>query len=346
MQAVPEMFPRGKFIVRSPAPVQNQRSKLITSGQMPKMTAHPFSRPLRALLLLAFALIMTARPVAAAEADASRAMAAPYANLFPVEPIAAVDDALPPVASFDLEAIDQAQAPHPAPTHTGFSALFRSIGSDFKAFPQRKSTYVILAIGGAAALLVHPADDDINEKLQESDGLRKALAPGKYIGSTYVQTGVAVGSYLLGRYVIKPDGQKSNKLSHIGFDLLRAQVVASAFVYGLKYAAQRDRPTGECCSFPSGHAAVTFATASVLERHFGYRGAWPTWLIAGYVATSRLTDNRHFASDVLFGAALGVATGWTVVGRHGRDDFAMYPIAVRRGGGIAMTWHLGPKSAT
>ena len=63
---------------------------------------------------------------------------------------------------------------------------------------------------------------------------------------------------------------------------------------------------------------MTFATASVIERHFGYRASWPMFLIAGYVSASRLTDNRHYLSDVLFGSALGIASGWTVVGRHGR----------------------------
>jgi membrane-associated phospholipid phosphatase len=228
------------------------------------------------------------------------------------------------------------------PAHTGFSALFRAIGSDFKAFPQRKSTWVILAIGGAAAAAVHPADDDINRELQESKTLKNAFKPGKYLGSTYVQVGTAVGAYLIGRHA-RPGGSQTNKWSHIGFDLLRAQILDSALTYGIKFAVRRDRPTGECCSFPSGHASVTFATASVLERHFGYRGSWPMWVIASYVAASRLIDNRHFASDVVFGAAVGVASGWTVVGRHGRDTFAMVPVPMRRGMAVAFTWQ--PASA-
>ena len=81
-------------------------------------------------------------------------------------------------------------------------------------------------------------------------------------------------------------------------------------------------------AFPSGHASAAFTKASVLERNLGYRKAWPTLVIAGYVATSRLSDNRHFLSDVLFGAALGMASGWTVVGRHGRSNYA----SMRRGG--------------
>jgi membrane-associated phospholipid phosphatase len=139
------------------------------------------------------------------------------------------------------------------------------------------------------------------------------------------------------------EGTHTNKVAHLGFDLLRANLVTQALTYGVKQAVRRDRPTGECCSFPSGHASVTFATAAVLERHFGYRAAWPTFVIAGYVAASRLTDNRHFLSDVLFGSALGMASGWTVVGRHGRDSFALYPTPVR--GGIAVTGQWTPRAS-
>ena len=139
--------------------------------------------------------------------------------------------------------------------------------------------------------------------------------------------------YVVGRYVLPHEnGQpRTNKISHLGFDLLRALAVSEAFTQGIKIAVRRDRPTGECCAFPSGHSSATFATAAVLERHLGYRGAWPTFLIATYVATSRLHDNRHYLSDVLFGGALGIASGWTVVGRHGRSNYAMTPMPVRGG---------------
>jgi membrane-associated phospholipid phosphatase len=111
--------------------------------------------------------------------------------------------------------------------------------------------------------------------------------------------------------------------------------VSQAFTQGIKYSVRRQRPTGECCAFPSGHASATFATASVLERHFGYRAAWPTLAIASYVGMSRLADNRHYLSDVLFGASVGIASGWTVVGRHGRSDYSLVPVPVP--GGVAVT---------
>ena len=232
---------------------------------------------------------------------------------------------------------------HPKPAHTGFGALIFETASDFKAFPQRRSTWVILGIGGAAAALAHPVDDDVNDRLTGT-GAAHFFAPGKYIGSFYVQVGTATSLYVVGRYVLPHTAgePRTNKVSHLGFDLLRALIVSQTLTQGIKYAARRDRPTGECCAFPSGHASATFATASVLERHLGYRGAWPTFAIAAYVATSRLHDNRHFLSDVLFGGALGMASGWTVVGRHGRSNFALLPVPVK--GGVMVTVMRQPDS--
>jgi membrane-associated phospholipid phosphatase len=232
---------------------------------------------------------------------------------------------------------------HPEPAHTGWATLGRDLLADVKSFPRRPSTWVILGIGAGSALLAHPVDDDVNAHLVGKKGLSRAWAPGKYLGAAYTQAGVSLGLYVIGRYIVPPDpdapvvegsSPRTNKWSHMGFDLLRAQILSQAVVQGMKYAARRDRPTGECCSFPSGHAAAAWAAASVIERHFGYRMALPTIVLASYVATSRLHENVHFLSDVLMGSAIGTATGWTVVGRHGRSSYALTPVPVR--GGLAM----------
>ena len=234
-----------------------------------------------------------------------------------------------------------AQTPTPpGPAHTGFKALIFETASDFNAYPRRPSTWVILAAGGAAAALAHPVDDDVNDRLAGSVAAGQILGPGKYIGSFYTQVGVATGLYVVGRYVLPHanDAPKTNRVSHIGFDMLRALIVSQALTQGIKVAVRRDRPTGECCAFPSGHASATFATAAVIERHFGYRGSLPMFLVASYVATSRLHDNRHFVSDVVFGAAVGVSSGWTVVGRHGHDRFALFPVPIRGGVALSGSW--------
>lgn len=232
-----------------------------------------------------------------------------------------------------------AQTPPPPPAHTGFKALFTETGRDFASFPRRRSTWVILGVGGVAAALAHPVDNDVNARLVSSGWTRNFFSAGNHIGAAYTQAGAAVGLYLVGRYIVPSAAGKprSNKVSHLGFDLIRSLVVSQAFTQGIKIAVRRDRPTGECCAFPSGHSSSAFAFASTLERHLGVRGAWPTYLIASYVATSRLHDNRHYLSDVLFGGALGMASGWTVVGRHGRDDYGLTPTPVPGGLMLALT---------
>jgi membrane-associated phospholipid phosphatase len=122
---------------------------------------------------------------------------------------------------------------------------------------------------------------------------------------------------------------------HIGVDLLRAQIMTQALTLGLKLAVRRDRPDGTGYSFPSGHSSVTFASATVLQRHLGWRAALPTYTVASYVAISRLHENRHFLSDVTFGAALGIAAGRTIT-RHGRNTWVMTPASVP--GGIEVVW--------
>jgi hypothetical protein len=231
------------------------------------------------------------------------------------------------------------QEPNPLPEHTGLKSLAKDTVSDFAAFPRRKSTWVILASGLGAAVVAHQADDYVAEHIVGSEGADKFFKPGKVIGSAGFQTGTALGLWLVGRYVVpkNEDGSRSNRMSHLGLDLLRAQIVSQAMVHAIKYSVRRDRPTGECCAFPSGHAASAFSSASVFERHFGERGSWWALTAASYVAASRLVDNRHFLSDVVFGAALGEAVGWTVVGRHGRNHYVLRALPMKGGGMIAIT---------
>jgi len=239
---------------------------------------------------------------------------------------------------------EEAEKP-PQPAHTGFKALAIETGKDFYAFPQRKSTWVLLALGGAGAAIAYPYDDQVNAKLTGSEAAANFFAAGKYIGSGYVQAGTAVGLYVIGRFLLPHvEGEpRTNKVSHLGFDLIRTLILSQTVTHGIKLTVRRDRPTGECCSFPSGHSSAAFATASVLERHLGYRGAWPTYVLASYVAASRLHDNRHFLSDVIFGSAIGIASGWTVVGRHGRSSYALVPVPVSGGMMVSLTKRLPPE---
>jgi len=224
----------------------------------------------------------------------------------------------------------EAQKP-PTPPHTGVRALFFNLVEDVKHLPAKQNLY-LAGIGGALAGAAHPADQTFNIRLRSHyDAVNAAFAPGKYIGNTPEQVAASIGTYLFGRLTAQP------KVSHLGMDLVQAQILTEMLVEPVKIGAQRMRPdNSNRQSFPSGHAAITFATATVIERHLGWRKSVLGYAVASYVAASRLHDNRHYLSDVIFGAAVGSIAGRTVV-HHAADYWAFAPVFVPGGGALMVT---------
>ena len=284
---------------------------------------------------LRYCLCISVRGSGFHEVAMMKAVMVVVASLAWATPLAAqnVSEPAQPPAAAQATLLEPKKDSAPEHAHTGWATLFKDTARDFVNFPQRKSTWAIVGIGAAAALATHPADTYVESHIVGSTAAERAFSVGKWAGSTYLQVGSGVGLWAIGRYVIAPATNESqtNKYSEIGFDLIRAQIVSQAIVHGMKYSIGRNRPSGECCSFPSGHSATAFAVASVLERHLGYRASWPALAGAMYVATSRLVDNRHFLSDVMMGAGIGTAAGWTVVGTRGRSGFALQPVPVKGG---------------
>jgi membrane-associated phospholipid phosphatase len=216
------------------------------------------------------------------------------------------------------------------PTRGFVSALAHNLGDDLRHVPRRNSVYW-LAAGGALAVAVHSEDPEINARLinKSTDGLWKA---GHILGSTEVMLAASTATYLIGR------ATGARRAQHLGMDEIEAAILSEAFTQGIKIAVRRDRPRqidgtqSHTYSFPSGHSMLTFAAATVLQQHLGYRAAIPTYAVASYVAMSRLHDNRHYASDVIFGAAMGVVVGRSVTW-HGRNFYAS-PMLLPEGGGI------------
>ena len=213
----------------------------------------------------------------------------------------------------------------PTPPHTGVRALLDGLKEDAKNLPSRKNLYLAM-IGGGLALGAHPMDATFNVHLRSHyDVVNTVFAPAKYYGNTPEQVGLSIGTYVFGRLTDKP------KVSHLGMDLVRAQIITELLVEPLKLATHRQRPdASDHMSFPSGHSAVTFAAATVIERHLGWKRSVLGYAIASYVAASRLHDNRHYLSDVLFGAAVGSIAGRTVT-EHGREMWAFTPAPVPGG---------------
>jgi PAP2 superfamily len=214
----------------------------------------------------------------------------------------------------------------PTPPHTGIRALAQNLVEDVKHLPAKQNLYLTL-IGGGLAASLHPVDQGFNVRLRSHyNTVNTAFAPGKYIGNTPEQVAASIATYAFGRIFDKP------KVAHLGMDLVQAQILSELLVEPIKFATHRTRPdNSNNRSFPSGHAAVTFAAATVIERHLGWRKSLLGYTIASYVAASRLHDNRHYLSDVVFGAAVGSIAGRTVV-HHASDYWAFTPVALPEGG--------------
>ena len=117
---------------------------------------------------------------------------------------------------------------------------------------------------------------------------------------------------------------------------MSANIVAQAVTSGIKLAVQRTRPDGTRFSFPSGHTSVSFAAATVVQRHFGWSAGVPAYAAASFIAASRIQERRHFLSDVAFGAVVGIVSGRAVTVGRRRSQFAVEPMVPASGGvGIA-----------
>ena len=87
--------------------------------------------------------------------------------------------------------------------------------------------------------------------------------------------------------------------------------IMAVLVNGIKYSAKEMRPDGSTAnSWPSGHTATAFVGASLLHKEYGLTRS-PWWSVAGYgVATAtgvmRVLNNRHWISDVMSGAGIGI----------------------------------------
>ncbi|HMF98091.1 MAG TPA: phosphatase PAP2 family protein [Vicinamibacterales bacterium] len=182
----------------------------------------------------------------------------------------------------------------------------------FQHLPSR-TNFELLALGGIAAPATHPADSETSRVLSGSVALDEPFEAGAFLGGTPFQIGAAFATYGLGRAF------HNSRIARAGADLVQAQLVAEALTMGIKQATRRARPEGSGYSFPSGHTTVSFASATVLHRHFGWKAGIPAYLAAAYVGTARIQTRRHYLSDVAFGAALGAVAGRTVTlnRRHG-----------------------------
>jgi hypothetical protein len=205
--------------------------------------------------------------------------------------------------------------------------LFKPLLGDFRQLGSSRNLF-LAGIGAGVALSSHPWDQDVARSAWAGEP-HEAFEPGKHVGSFLAQSGAALVTYTIGRTT------GSARVAEVGARLFRAQVVAQGATQVIKFATHRTRPDGSALSFPSGHTAAAFATATVLHDEFGWKAGLPAFAMAGWVATSRVQMDRHYLSDVIAGATVGLLAGRSLTVGPASARFSLTPMVVP--GGIGVT---------
>lgn len=208
------------------------------------------------------------------------------------------------------------------------ASLFTTLPSDF-AHLFTPANGIIAGIGGAGSLAIHPKDDEIAADIYDPSGSRHTFfRAGASIGDGVEQASFALGTYVIGRL------SGNVRLGAAGADLVDAQIVNGILTQALKGATHRTRPNGGPHAFPSGHTSATFATATVIHEHYGWKWAAPAYAAGAYVSVSRMVDNKHWASDVIFGTAVGIVSGRAASLGHGQRRVSVSPAILPGGFGV------------
>lgn len=159
-----------------------------------------------------------------------------------------------------------------------------------------KTGLVILASGSASTLITAQYDDKLysyNKKNPVLFSEKDADRIGD-LGNGFLGVGIALTQIVL---------DQENGIKHF-----KALLLTSLSHVTISSIYRRDRPDGSktlTASFPSGHAAAAFAGAASLSYSYGWVAGVPAYVVASAFSISRLSENKHWASDLVAGAFIG-----------------------------------------
>jgi membrane-associated phospholipid phosphatase len=187
-----------------------------------------------------------------------------------------------------------------------------------------------------AAIAMWPLDKHFAQLSQDEDLLRNRILG---VGTTGVEYIASPGAYFIGGAMYGAGRlMHSSRLTSLGWHGTEAVLIADLGTFALKSIAGRARPfvssdtnprdfslggglgNSNRMSFPSGHTSTAFAAAAAVTEETSHWWPRSTWYIgpimyggATLVGLSRMYHNRHWASDVVLGAAIGTFAGLKVV---------------------------------
>ena len=157
-----------------------------------------------------------------------------------------------------------------------------------------------------AAGLYSSTDNDLLSKYEVQEEKQEWYPKFHHHCDDYLQYAPIVAVYGLNAIGVKGKNDFANRTAL----LVKSELLVGILTYSLKEITAVPRPdTGQPNSFPSGHTAQAFATATFMAKEYGHKSIWYSigaYTVATGVGTMRMMNNRHWLSDVLVGAGVGI----------------------------------------
>ena len=233
-------------------------------------------------------------------------------------------------------------------TNITFSSYFILLGSDLKqeftapfhfSLKDWRTVGAVAVVGGALVLVDEPVQ-------QYALRLRDSSLTVRNVSKYVTRFGGSYEAYILAGLGAYGFIFKNEKIKTTTLLATQAYITGAAMESVLKFLSGRQRPyyydpryveaepkfhgpftSGKDVngkrinsSFPSGHTTVAFAAATVFAMEYRDRPLVPliSYSAATLIGLSRITENKHWITDVFFGGVLGYFTGRLVVNNYHR----------------------------
>ena len=198
------------------------------------------------------------------------------------------------------------------PASVAHAAPRDSLTAHTPLLTRRDAAFALVSAAAVAAAYANDAWARRRALAADSRGARDAAHFAEHLGNSGVVAPALVAIDLAARASGRPAvGAASERMAiSVGVAGLGAIALKSAFGRARPFESPADhasfKPFSGHDAFPSGHTAVAFAVAGALSGESHARWApYLTLPLATFVGWSRVRDDKHWASDVVAGAAFG-----------------------------------------
>lgn len=196
---------------------------------------------------------------------------------------------------------------------------FFTLDDDFRAFWKPRNVLFVGAGLGLGIGLRQSVDEDTRGYISRHPRRWGSFSESLGImGNTEYQIAAIAALY---GFSFKTENAELMEFTQL---LMRTYTLTGVSTVAIKAIANTDRPSDQWMNgqfgFPSAHSSTSFAIAATIEEYYGPRAGIPAYLLAGLIGWSRIDEQNHDVSDVVFGAVLGYAIAKSIAGNHLRGD--------------------------